>query len=132
MVQSKGVALGGPWAIREVRVPDRLNGVELLTGVTVDGAVRFSLLRSTEFGFKHYAPLEVNMRTVFSIDIKVDIDTGDEATAQAMLEVMKNGAKELFGQFTILAGRRPPTVAVRTTDSMHGQKEVELFEVPKD
>jgi hypothetical protein len=71
------------------------------------------------------------MRTVFSIDVKVDIDSGDTERAQVMLETMKNAAQQLFAQMTLLAGKRPPEVAVRTSDSMHGQQDIELFQAPK-
>jgi hypothetical protein len=67
------------------------------------------------------------MRTVFSIDIKVDIEAGDEERAQVMLDATKIAARELFAQMTLLAGKRPPEVAIRTNDSMHGTAEVELF-----
>jgi len=75
----------------------------------------------------NHSLMEVKMRTVFSIDLKVDIDSGDEDSAKAILEIITDAAKQLHGQM-VLVCKKPPSIAVRTADSIKGQVEVELFQ----
>lgn len=70
------------------------------------------------------------MRTVYSIDLKVDIPTGDNETAAAIEHLFKEAGETIHAQLTVLnaKGRAPETI-VRVAESQRG--EVEILKLPK-
>lgn len=73
---------------------------------------------------------DVSMRTVYSIDLKVDIPSEDKESAAAIEHLFREAGETIHAQLTILnsKGRAPETI-VRVADSQRG--EVEVLKLPK-
>ena len=73
---------------------------------------------------------EYYLRTVYSIDLKVDIPSGDNESAAAIEHLFKEAGETIHAQLTILnsKGKAPETI-VRVADSQRG--EVEVLKLPK-
>ena len=69
---------------------------------------------------------EYEVRTTFTIELKMDV--ADEEQMTLMHEVLKNNAQLLFAQSVLLAGKRPPMIALKSENSFAGQTEIELHE----
>lgn len=69
------------------------------------------------------------MRTVFSIDMKVDLDSNDTETAQLFLELCKQAAQQLFAQASMLTKKgKAPQIMIKSTDTLVGQRDIEVFD----
>jgi P2-related tail formation protein len=54
---------------------------------------------------------EVEMRTTFNIELKVDITTADEERLKVFIDLVTNSARMMYGQAAMIA-KRAPTLKV--------------------
>jgi hypothetical protein len=66
------------------------------------------------------------MRTVFTIELKCDINTNDDERRKAFIDLLVNSAEQLYGVASMMAGKVPPTIIVSTA-SREGKEQIPLF-----
>jgi hypothetical protein len=66
------------------------------------------------------------MRTVFTIELKCDINTNDDERRKAFIDLLVNSAEQLYGVASMMAGKTPPTIIVSTA-SREGKEQIPLF-----
>lgn len=69
---------------------------------------------------------EDTLRTVFSIELKCDINTNDDERRKAFIDLLVNSAEQLYGVASMMAGKVPPTIIVSTA-SREGKEQIPLF-----
>jgi hypothetical protein len=65
------------------------------------------------------------MRSVFQIEIKVDIDSTDDERRAAFMRLVTEAAQSLYGTAAMLA-KKPPIININTTDRS-GKTEIPLL-----
>jgi hypothetical protein len=68
---------------------------------------------------------EIEMRTTFNIELKVDITTADEERMKAFIDLVTNSANMLYGQASMIA-KRAPTLKV-TSIGAEGKTTHDIF-----
>ena len=71
----------------------------------------------------------VIMRTVFTIELKCDIDTEDDERRAAFIDLVTNSAQQIYGVASMLAGKTAPVMNVSRVDR-EGKEALPLFEDP--
>ena len=66
----------------------------------------------------------VEVRTTFSLEIKMDV--GDDEQTEAMKACVVEAAKTIFAQAILLAGKRKPQIKVFLENSMIGVEDLSL------
>jgi hypothetical protein len=66
------------------------------------------------------------MRTVFTIELKCDINTNDNERRKAFIDLLVNSAEQLYGVASMMAGKVPPTIIVSQA-SREGKEQIPLF-----
>ena len=69
---------------------------------------------------------DATMRTVFTIELKCDINTNDDERRKAFIDLLVNSAEQLYGVASMMAGKVPPTIIVSTA-SREGKEQIPLF-----
>lgn len=67
------------------------------------------------------------MRTVFNIEIKLDIPAHDEERRKALIELYTRAARTLLTQTSMVAKGIPPSMKVTSLDNENGPQEHPLF-----
>lgn len=94
---------------------------------------RFEVEASVEHNVTDFNPdtEDFELRTVFSIDMKVDLNPDDETTAQVFVDLCRQTAQTLFTQAAMLAAstgsKVTPVVGLHTLNSQEGQKDLDVF-----
>lgn len=129
--------------VQKIRWPDRSpsKSEQLTPGIRLGRLDEKLLLEVTSSGltlivskgemlFLSYEYGGFDLRTVYSIDLKVDIPTGDAGIASAIEHLFIEAGETIHAQLTILdaKGRAPETI-VRVANSQRG--EVEILKRPK-
>jgi hypothetical protein len=66
------------------------------------------------------------MRVNFQTELKVDIDTTDDALRKAFIDLVLAKAREVYGVAGMLA-KGQPIVTCSVVDTMHGKEQLPLF-----
>ena len=67
-----------------------------------------------------------NMRTVFTIELKCDINSNDDERRKAFIDLLTQSAEQLYGVASMMAGKTPPTIIVSQA-SREGKEQIPLF-----
>jgi hypothetical protein len=70
----------------------------------------------------------INMRTDFSITLRMDVDPEDVETKQVLCDAIRTAAQILHSQAVLVAGKRKPEIGITWENSYEGTNQVELFE----
>lgn len=70
------------------------------------------------------------MRTVFQIEVKVDIDATDDDRRAAFIRLVTEAAQGLYGTAAMLA-KKPPVINIVATDR-NGKHDIPLVDQPAD
>lgn len=66
------------------------------------------------------------MRTVFTIELKCDINSNDDERRKAFIDLLTQSAEQLYGVASMMAGKTPPTIIVSQA-SREGKEQIPLF-----